>query len=82
MDWFAFLQHTAPIGALIAWAWFRLDKKFGKIDEDIKELKNDLKEIRMSLNFINIKLVQLETRVEERTLRVIHTGNTGTEEKK
>lgn len=72
MDWTTFLQNTVPVITVLIWIWSRIDKKFDAVMDEIKEMKKDI-------NAINVQIGKLETRVEERTLRVVHTQRTGTE---
>ena len=55
------------------------DKKFSEMKvEMVKsfiEVKSELKEIKNSLNCMEVQLGKLETRVEERTLRVVHSDH-------
>lgn len=74
-----FVQNTLPlllaIGGLIAWGWKRLDRKFDKIDEAFGRIEHKIDTMALKLETMNDRLTRLEVRVEERTLRVIHTSS-------
>lgn len=70
MNWEYLLQITLPLGALAAWIWSRLDKRFDKIDSKFEKIDFDLVSLKVSMG-------KLETRVEERTLKVVHVEKTG-----
>jgi uncharacterized Ntn-hydrolase superfamily protein len=57
----------------------RIVEKIESSDKKISEIKDDIKEVRRTLNLIEIQIGKLETRVEERTLRVIHVENSDRE---
>lgn len=54
-----------------------LDNKFEQVDKRFSKIEADLKEIRTDVNHLYVQLGKLETRVEEMTLRVIHTTKEG-----
>ena len=43
------------------------------------DIRKEILEIRKDINKLEMRLATLEVRVEERTLRVIHTDKNGTE---
>lgn len=54
---------------------FRTGKIVEKVensDKKISEIKDDIKDIKRALGNMEVQIGKLETRVEERTLRVIH----------
>jgi hypothetical protein len=57
-------------------------KSIERVERSIERLEKSLEHITNILNSMDGRLNRLEVRVEERTLRVIHTERTGTEEKK
>ena len=48
----------------------------------IDSMAQDIKEMKKDISSLNIAVGKLEVRVEERTLRVVHSHKTGTEEEK
>lgn len=52
---------------------FRTGKIVERID-NLEEMKKDVKEIKTTMNSMAIQIAKLETRVEERTLRVVHVN--------
>jgi hypothetical protein len=57
----------------------QIDKKF---EQRFDQVDKKFEQVNTQLTTLNVQIAKLETRVEERTLRVIHVEKTGTEEKK
>jgi peptidoglycan hydrolase CwlO-like protein len=49
----------------------QIDKKFDELDKRFDKIETDIKELDHSLTNIKVQIGKLETRVEERTLRVV-----------
>lgn len=60
----------------------RIDQMDKKFEQKIDQIITKMDQTNFQLSSINMQIAKLETRVEERTLRVIHVEKTGTEEKK
>ena len=65
--------------------FFRIGAVFQKIESSLTDIKKDVGEIKVQMEIIKkdvselkVQVGKLEVRVEERTLRVIHTQKTGT----
>lgn len=56
----------------LAFAFGRMFQRIDSIGKDIIEIKTDIKSLNQKMGFVEVQLGKLETRVEERTLRVIH----------
>ena len=81
MDWNIILQVTLPIAALVAWGWSRLDKRFDNIDKRFDNISTELKDIGKDITDLKVQVGKLDTRVEERTLKVVHVQGNGTDGK-
>lgn len=51
-----------------------IDDRFNKMDEKFHRLDERLGRIESALTIISVQIGKLETRVEERTLRVVHVS--------
>lgn len=89
MNWTILLEIASvalPVGILmfrgfknISTALASISVKVNNLESRSRDLDSDMKEIKNNLISIGIQLAKLETRVEERTLRVIHIEKTSGE---
>ncbi len=56
----------------LVFAFGRMFQKIENLTKDVIEIKSDIQSIKNTLGSMAVQLGKLETRVEERTLRVIH----------
>ena len=61
--------------------WSRLDKRFDNIDKRFDNISTELKDIGKDITDLKVQVGKLETRVEERTLKVVHVQGNGTDGK-
>ena len=80
MDWqniAAFFGIFATIVVGFYALWTRLDKKFDKIDARFDDLRAEMKEgfadVRRDLKDHGERISRMETKIDERTMRVIYT---------
>jgi hypothetical protein len=72
MEWLQLIMGSGGLlGVFIL--IFRTGKIVERID-NLEEMKKDVKEIKTTMNSMAIQIAKLETRVEERTLRVVHVN--------
>lgn len=50
----------------------KMETALSRIEKKVDEICTDIKETKRSIGTLEVQLARLETRVEERTLRVIH----------
>lgn len=62
------------IGSGFTWGFVMLVFRSGKVLQKIENMDKKLDLMGNELTHIGTRLTRLEVRVEERTLRVIHTG--------
>lgn len=77
MDWKEILELAVGSGGLLAIFFVMIQigkviQKISRITEDISEIKTTMKCLDLDLRDMERSIAKLETRVEERTMRVIH----------
>lgn len=72
MDWSIFWTATGSVVAIISFTYIMLRNFKLDIKDSLKEIKEDIREIRNEIKWMSEKISKLETRVEERTMKVIY----------